>query len=201
MKYYATLGDSFIRVRNNLKDHVERLLERVSLIEGIINTQQSLTGIRSSLERLDVIPVIENVLKLSRNSIERAGIKIVRSYDKSVRALAQSTKLFHILTNVVKNAVESMESIEDADKVLTIEVTRDSKHVFIRVSDTGPGIEEGKLESIFAYGFTTKRKGHGFGLHSCANYMTEMKGRIWAENVKDGRGAVFVMQFRSPSST
>lgn len=201
MKYYATLGDSFIRFRNNLKNHVERLLERVSLIEGIINTQQSLTGIRSSLERLDVIPVIENVLKLSRNSIERAGIKIVRSYDKSVRALAQSTKLFHILTNVVKNAVESMESIEDADKVLTIEVTRDSKHVFIRVSDTGPGIEEGKLESIFAYGFTTKRKGHGFGLHSCANYMTEMKGRIWAENVKDGRGAVFVMQFRSPSST
>lgn len=199
VKFYATLGDSFIRFRNDLKNHVERLLERVSLIEALISTQQTLTGIKSSLERLDVIPVIENVLKLNRSSIEKAGIDVVRRYDKSVRALAQSTKLFHVLANVVKNAVESMENTEDGEKVLTIEVTRDNKHVFIRVGDTGPGIEEGKLESIFAYGFTTKQGGHGFGLHSCANYMTEMKGRIWAENAKDGRGAVFVMQFRAPS--
>ena len=84
--------------------------------------------------------------------------------------------------------------------MLAIEVTRDDEHVWIRVSDTGPGIEEGKLESIFAYGFTTKHNGHGFGLHSCANYMTEMKGRIWAENAKEGRGAVFVLQLRSPTS-
>lgn len=199
MKFYATLGDSFIRFRDDLRNHVERLLERVSLIEALINTQQSLTDIKSSLERLDVIPVIENVLKLNRSSIEKAGISVVRRYDKTVRALAQSTKLFHVLTNVVKNAVESMEKIEDGEKVLTIEVARDKGHVFIRVSDTGPGIEEGKLESIFAYGFTTKKGGHGFGLHSCANYMTEMKGRIWAENAKEGRGAVFVMQFRAPS--
>ena len=102
MKYYAALGDSFTRFRENLRGHVGRLLERVSLIEAIINTQQSLAGIKSSLERLDVIPVIENVLKLSRSSIERAGVKVVKSYDKSVRALAQGTKLFHILTNIVK---------------------------------------------------------------------------------------------------
>jgi DNA-binding LacI/PurR family transcriptional regulator/signal transduction histidine kinase len=199
MKYYAALGNSFTRFRENLRGHVGRLLERVSLIEAIINTQQSLAGIKSSLERLDVIPVIENVLKLSRSSIERAGVKVVKSYDKSVRALAQGTKLFHILTNIVKNAVESMENTEDDDKVLTIEVTRDRKYAYIRISDTGPGIEESKLESIFAYGFTTKQGGHGFGLHSCANYMAEMKGRIWAENAKEGRGAVFVMQFRLPA--
>ncbi|NMA33095.1 MAG: substrate-binding domain-containing protein [Clostridiaceae bacterium] len=200
LKFYAALGDSFIQFRDDLKGHIERLLERVSLIEAIINTQQSLTGIKSNLKRLDVIPVIDNVLKMCRSSIEKAGIKVVRSYDKSVRVLAQSTKLFHVLTNVVKNAVESMESIEGAEKVLAIEVTRDDEHVWIRVSDTGPGIEEGKLESIFAYGFTTKHNGHGFGLHSCANYMTEMKGRIWAENAKEGRGAVFVLQLRSPTS-
>jgi len=199
MKFYAALGDSFIKFREDLKGYVDRLLERVSLIEALINTQQSLTGVKSSLERLDVIQVIENVLKLNQGSIEKAGIKIARRYNKSVRALAQSTKLFHVLTNVVKNAIESMEGVEDREKVLTIEVTRDNGHIFIRVSDTGPGIEEGKLESIFAYGFTTKQSGHGFGLHSCANYMTEMKGRIWAENAKEGKGAVFVMQFRAPS--
>ena len=181
-----------------MRGHVGRLLERVSLIEAIINAAEP-GRYKSALKRLDVIPVIENVLKLSRSSIERAGVKVVKSYDKSVRALAQGTKLFHILTNIVKNAVESMENTEDDDKVLTIEVTRDRKYAYIRISDTGPGIEESKLESIFAYGFTTKQGGHGFGLHSCANYMAEMKGRIWAENAKEGRGAVFVMQFRLPA--
>ncbi len=202
LRYYASLGDAVTRLRENLKNHIERLLDKTSLIEGIINTQQSFTGIKSNLERMDLIPVIEDVLKMSRNSIERHGIEVVRKYDVSVKALAQRTKLFHILTNIIKNAVESMEAWNDAgDKVLTVEVANDCENVYIRISDTGPGIEEGKLESIFAYGFTTKNNGHGFGLHSCANYMTEMKGRIWAENAADGRGACFVMQFRNPIST
>ena len=198
LKFYAVLGDSFIRFRDDLKGHIERLLERVSLIEAIINTQQSLTGIKSNLERLDVIPVIDNVLKMCRSSIEKAGIKVVRSYDKSVRVLAQSTKLFHVLTNVVKNAVESMESIEGAEKVLAIEVPGT-----MSMLDTGQryraGHREGSWKHICLW-FTTKHNGHGFGLHSCANYMTEMKGRIWAENAKEGRGAVFVLQLRSPTS-
>ncbi|MCP4749903.1 MAG: ATP-binding protein [Proteobacteria bacterium] len=44
-----------------------------------------------------------------------------------------------------------------------------------------------------SHGFSTKRKGHGFGLHSCANYMTEMGGKMWAES--DGHGASFILQF------
>lgn len=201
LRYYASLGDACIQMRDRLKMHIGRMFDKTSLIEGIINTQQSFTGIRSNLERMDLIPVIENVLAMSQDSLEKNGIKVVKKYGAPVRAMVQRTKLFHVLTNIVKNAIESMEDNADEDKVLTVEAMNDRESAFIRVSDTGPGIEEDKLESIFAYGYTTKHNGHGFGLHSCANYMTEMKGRIWAEKGADSRGAVFVMQFRSPLST
>lgn len=201
LRFYALSSDAFTQFRDRFKANVERLLERTSLIEGIINTQQTFTGIKSNLERVELIPVIENVLLLNQNSIQEHGIKVVRRYGRSVKALAQRAKLFHILTNVVKNAIESMQARNGTDNVLTVEVYSDRDYVYIRISDTGTGIEEDKLESIFGYGFTTKHQGHGFGLHSCANYMNEMKGRIWAENVPGGTGACFVMQFRSPASS
>ncbi|NLK87228.1 MAG: substrate-binding domain-containing protein [Clostridiaceae bacterium] len=200
MQYYLSFGDSFRQLQSRLKEYASRMLDKTGLIEDIINSQQSFEGIRSNLELMDIIPVLEDALKMSRNIIDTSGVQVVKRYDRQVKALAQRTKLIHILINIIKNAVESMQHGNASDKVLTIEVTCDRESVYLRICDTGPGIEAGKLESIFAYGFTTKTTGHGFGLHSCANYMAEMKGRIWAEKPETGTGAVFVMQFRSQPS-
>jgi len=198
MQYYVSMSESFENFQKKLQIHINRLLDKIGLIEGIINEQQSFIGVRSSLEEIDLVPIVDDVLKMYQTLIDRFGIKVIRNADDSVVALGQRTKLFHVLTNIIKNGIESMEDTSDGDKVLSVAVYRESENVFIRVSDSGPGISAGNLESIFAYGFTTKKNGHGFGLHSCANYMTEMKGRIWAEHGEGGRGAVFVMQFRSP---
>ncbi len=200
MQYYLSLGESFKLLQSRLKEYADRMLGKTGLIEDIINTQQSFEGIRSNLELMDIIPALEDALKMNHNIIDNNNVQVVRKYDRQVKAMAQKTKLLHILINIIKNAVESMQHGQTPDKVLTIEVTNDNESVYIRISDTGPGIEAGKLESIFAYGFTTKTTGHGFGLHSCANYMTEMKGRIWAEKPETGTGAAFVMQFRSQPS-
>lgn len=198
MQYYVSMGESFENFQEKLQTYISRLLDKIGLIEGIINEQQSFTGVRSSLEELDIVPIVEDVLKMYQTLIDRFGIKVVRKVDDSAVALVQRTKLFHVLTNIIKNGIESMENTTDSDKALSVAVYRESEKVFIRICDSGPGIAVGNLESIFAYGFTTKKNGHGFGLHSCANYMTEMKGRIWAEHGEGGRGAAFVMQFMIP---
>jgi signal transduction histidine kinase len=201
MQYYVTLADEFDIFRGKMQTYIGRLADKVGLIEGIVNAQQSYTDVKPSLERLDVIPVIEDVLNMHQASIERHGVYVEKEYAGSVIALAQRTKLFHILTNIVKNGIESMDKTEQDGRVLSITVSQKAGSVFIRISDSGEGIAEGNLENIFAYGFTTKKYGHGFGLHSCANYMTEMKGRIWAENKENGWGATFVLQFTAPSET
>jgi signal transduction histidine kinase len=66
--------------------------------------------------------------------------------------------------------------------------------VRIEVQDNGQGIPEENLTRIFAHGFTTRKNGHGFGLHISANAATEMKATLWAESAGPGRGATFILR-------
>jgi len=61
------------------------------------------------------------------------------------------------------------------------------------VSDNGMGIAPEHLTRIFSHGFTTKKEGHGFGLHSAANAAKEMGGFLSATSKGVGRGAIFVL--------
>jgi signal transduction histidine kinase len=64
----------------------------------------------------------------------------------------------------------------------------------IRVEDDGEGIEPENLARLFGHGFTTRKNGHGFGLHSCALAAKEMAGTMTAHSDGPGKGAVFTLQ-------
>jgi signal transduction histidine kinase len=51
------------------------------------------------------------------------------------------------------------------------------------------------MDKIFTQGFTTKSEGHGFGLHSSANYMQSMGGNIEVDSDGEGKGATFTLIF------
>ncbi len=198
MRFYSDLGGKFLEYSERMQTHISRLMANIKLIEGIINSQQSYTGVRSNLESIDLATAVDDVIRMYNAIIDKADIKVVRKYETSMAALAQRAKLYHVLTNIIKNAIESMENTYD-EKILTIVISEEAQNICIRICDTGSGLSAGELESIFAYGYTTKKDGHGFGLHSCANYMTEMKGRLRAENSESGKGAVFVLEFKAPA--
>jgi C4-dicarboxylate-specific signal transduction histidine kinase len=70
----------------------------------------------------------------------------------------------------------------------------DGDNDFIIVKDNGCGILPDNLVKIFNHGFTTKDKGHGFGLHASANAMTEMGGSITVESEGENKGAAFMVK-------
>jgi hypothetical protein len=59
------------------------------------------------------------------------------------------------------------------------------------VIDNGVGIPAENLTRIFQHGFTTKKGGHGFGLHVSANAATEMGAKLHAKSDGPGKGATF----------
>ena len=128
----------------------------------------------------------------------KAGIQVIKKIDVLPMVPIQKNKLVHILINLIKNAKESMQDTAPNQRKLTIVAKKTDHHVYIRFSDSGKGIESSRLNKIFTHGFTTKKDGHGFGLHSCANYMSEMRGRIWAESEGINKGATFVLEFKLP---
>jgi two-component system, NtrC family, sensor kinase len=62
------------------------------------------------------------------------------------------------------------------------------------VKDNGEGIPEANLNRIFNHGFTTKKTGHGFGLHSGANAAREMGGSLTVHSDGPGHGATFILE-------
>ena len=66
--------------------------------------------------------------------------------------------------------------------------------VRVEVTDNGMGIAPENLAKIFGHGFTTKKSGHGFGLHSSANAAKEMGGSLQARSAGAGTGATFVLE-------
>ncbi len=59
--------------------------------------------------------------------------------------------------------------------------------------DNGIGIPPENLTRIFQHGFTTKKNGHGFGLHVSANAATEMGAKLHAASDGPGHGAAFYL--------
>jgi signal transduction histidine kinase len=103
-------------------------------------------------------------------------------------------KLLMILVNLVRNAKDACDAGGRTDKRITVQTRLDGQGAArILVKDNGIGIPPENLTRIFAHGFTTRKKGHGFGLHSSALAASEMGGSLQAHSEGSGRGATFII--------
>ncbi len=195
--YYHKIGDSMKTEHADIKKELSELLQKIELIKEIIQTLQDYSYSSRVLmqEESDAAALIDIALKIQEPNMIKNSVYVVKKYPRNEKIITQKTKFIHILVNVIKNAVEAMKKSTD-DRIITINMLRDEKkNLVIKISDTGEGIEKSSLTKIFSYGFTTKKEGHGFGLHTCANYMTELGGTIQAESGGPGKGAAFTMTF------
>ena len=104
-------------------------------------------------------------------------------------------KVLQILLNIMRNAKYAMEETPGGERVLTITLRpKPGGLAEIRLADRGMGIAPGSLTSIFSHGFTTRKDGHGFGLHSAALAARQMGGSLVAESDGPGRGAAFILE-------
>ena len=93
------------------------------------------------------------------------------------------------------DAAKAMDAAQAENKTLLISIRPAADGtVEIRVRDNGVGIAPENLARIFQHGFTTKKTGHGFGLHSGANAAKEMGGSLSAHSDGPGTGATFVLE-------
>ncbi|MCP4756373.1 MAG: response regulator [Proteobacteria bacterium] len=196
MQYYLKVEEGLVGEREQTLQLNDRLLEKVNAIADIIAAHQSYAGADSLMEESSLAKIVEDALTMKSERIEQHNIAIMKKFSEVPRVPIQKTKLLHVLINVIENAVEAMLEIPPQERKMTMVVSRDenTEAVNITVRDSGPGVQQDNLERIFAYGFTSKKGRYGLGLHSSANYMTEMGGRIWAANNADDKGLTTSLQ-------
>jgi DNA-binding LacI/PurR family transcriptional regulator/signal transduction histidine kinase len=196
--YYAKVAATLSEDRAEIQKEVRGLRSSAALIRDTIKALQDYAGNGADMllrEETEILPALENAVSLQEPRILRDHITVRKQFTAVPPVVAPRAKLVHVLVNLVKNAVEAMRGPDEQPRVLTLEARPEREGVLVRISDTGEGIRGEHQEKIFSYGFTTKRDGHGFGLHTCANYMSQMGGTIQVESEGPGRGATFTLYF------
>jgi len=103
-------------------------------------------------------------------------------------------KILQILVNLVRNAQYACIESGRADKCVTLQIAQDDESIRIAVIDNGIGIAPENLTRIFSHGFTTRKDGHGFGLHSGALAARELGGSLRVHSPGTGLGASFTLE-------
>ncbi len=196
-EYYVKIGETLKNEQQGLKKEIDSLLENVVMMKEVINRQQDYVQSGLFFEELNIVSKIADALALQSDLLRRHQIQLRKNYSENdmIMITVQKSKLIQILVNLIQNGIEAMLKTPYDNRILTISIIRTDKEVFIKMADNGIGIIANNLDKMFAFGFTTKEKGHGFGLHSCANFMTEMGGRIVAESDGENMGSSFTLIF------
>ncbi len=144
---------------------------------------------------LEVAGLLENTLELMEAEFDACGIACSRKFSPDsgkIRADAdQMAKVFH---NLIRNAMQVMPD----GGTLTVAASCNNARVTIAIGDTGPGMSQETLNTIFTPFFTTKHKGTGLGLAITQKVITEHGGEIRATSTLN-QGSCFTMEFPSQS--
>lgn len=139
------------------------------------------------LEPIDLNELVERALRLDRHLLERAAVRVnFKAGRRKPTIQGDPVRLTQALRNLLRNAVEAMPD----GGALTIETAKSGTGVRLSVHDTGTGMNEEQLASLFTPFFTTKPQGTGLGLCNVRKVVEAHEGTIRVRS-KPGRGTEF----------
>jgi C4-dicarboxylate-specific signal transduction histidine kinase len=139
--------------------------------------------------------MVEHALRISLGGESDGRLVVDKEIEGGLVLRVSRHKVLQILVNLLRNAREALDQAQAAEPRLGLRARRARAGVVeIAVEDNGSGIQPENLTRIFAFGFTTKPDGHGFGLHSSALAAREMGGTLVARSEGAGRGATFLLE-------
>jgi two-component system NtrC family sensor kinase len=179
------------------KEYADIIIAEVDRLEKILKDVLTFSrDARSHLERRPLEEVVREVVKTYEDLCREQLIGVdVRIAENLPPVFIDKDQVKQALTNLVTNAIDAMQK----GGILTIsegqEEINDVTYVFLRVSDTGPGISDEKLPLIFEPFFSTKEiHGTGLGLSITRKIIEEHGGFIKAES-SAGKGATISLYF------
>ncbi|MNE55284.1 Sensor protein ZraS [compost metagenome] len=143
---------------------------------------------------MPVAELIDDALRMSAGLLAREEVTVVKDIADLPLLPLDRHRMLLILVNLINNAKQALDGVIDRSRCVTFSASlADGSVLRITVADNGNGIAPEHLARIFSHGFTTRKDGHGFGLHSCALAAQEMGGSLSVRSDGAGQGATFVL--------
>jgi PAS domain S-box-containing protein len=191
--YLKAFSDDLEREREAIIQEADCLATKVAHIKEIVAAQQECAKMCGVVEKVDLAHLVEDALKFNGAAFERHKVAVIRDFDPVPSIMVDKHKVLQILVNLLQNAKQACSAGSAAEKQVTVRIKARDERVIIAVTDNGVGIPPENLGKIFSQGFTTRKGGHGFGLHSGALAARELKGSLAVASDGRGRGATFTL--------
>jgi signal transduction histidine kinase len=183
-----------MHLRKKLAGHVgddelqlaDRIVETINHLSNTVNQIMNFARpVSLELREIDLNEVVTNVLQLLEPQLASAGIeRQLDLQDGGLRARLDESALRSALTNLILNALQAMTG----GGRLSVTTRRAADSLRVEIADTGVGMTEEQLRSVFEAFYTTKSQGLGLGMPYAKKVVEQHGGRVSVES-RAGEGA------------
>jgi PAS domain S-box-containing protein len=180
-------------VRRTMRDG-NRASDVIVRLRALFNNEESVR------EPVDLNEATREVLSLSRVELQRGRVNLRTEFAGDLRCVAADrVQLQQVVLNLLRNALDAMDTVDDRPRDLLIRTERDEGDgVRFSVTDAGVGFDPQAANKLFESFYSTKNSGMGIGLKLSRSIIENHQGRLWAV-LNDGPGATF--SFSIPASS
>ncbi|MDB5577971.1 MAG: Multi-sensor signal transduction histidine kinase [Bradyrhizobium sp.] len=200
LTYLAQISNQLQSDQDASIKELRSLGQNIEHIKEIVAMQQAYARAPQAQEIVNIRDLIEDALRVNLDSTVHSGLSVIQEFDEVPPVRLDRHKVLQILVNLVGNAKQSCTESARPDKCLTARLGTADGLISVAIIDNGVGIPAANLTKIFNHGFTTRKDGHGFGLHSAALAAKQVGGSLRAQSKGVGQGATFTLDLPLDSS-
>lgn len=165
-------------IDKKLSEYADTLLQQIDTLSSIASAFSTYAKMPAQQdETLNVVQIVKLALDIfHENYIHFHADK------EEIRAQFDRTQLIRVVTNLVKNSIQSIEQKNPENPRIDVKIALVGGCVEISVTDNGIGVPEENMEIIFEPQFTTKTSGMGLGLGMVKNIVETYGGSITLES-------------------
>ena len=198
LEYHPEKKGEMIDALKRNASALQRLAEDILVVTKIESKTLVLHKEKFNLNEL-LIEIIEDYKNNMYYQKDNKDIKLSLKYsdiDKKTCIIdADYQRILQVISNLLDNAFKFTKELKDNGEIyITIEERKQEagqRYIIINILDNGKGIDPNIMSRLFTKFATKSNKGTGLGLYICKSIIEAHGGKIWAENKKEGNGAIF----------
>jgi signal transduction histidine kinase len=193
----TTIGGFARRIKKILKrdpevdKYLNVILEESERLESLVRQVHEYTSVlAATLAMDDIRATLQEVVNKFEPIAQQQGVSLVTKIDESLPLTRMaSAQIMTALSNIMENALESMPNGGE----LVLEAKQRNSQLFIKILDTGYGIRQEYLNSVYDPFFSSKTHGAGLGLAVVYQIVKNHDGEITIQS-QEGRGTSVTIQ-------
>ena len=177
--------------KKNFDDHIEIINQQIAEINSLLKSFSDFARMPSpSLKKNNIIEIINTSINPYKKNYTNIDF-VFENSAKNKFLLCDKNQIFRLITNLIKNSVESVnEKNLDKDGKIIIRISEDLKYFHFEIIDNGIGFPQKNLNNLHEPYFTTKHNGSGLGLSIVGKIIHEHKGDFYFMNNQDGGATI-----------